>query len=124
MAQLRYVPEAALSRRSKVRVQSQSLDHLISTGADRGWDGEAERLGRLEVYYQLELGRRLNRQIAGLFALQGTANVNARLAYHVVVVGPVADQASELRTFIDEVHGWDRILGGQCDDLADPAVPH
>src|SRR5215472_5834885 len=33
-------------------------------------------LAAYKVYDQLELGRRLNQQIAGLFALQDTANVN------------------------------------------------
>ena len=33
------------------------FDHLVGAGEQREWHGEAERLGGLEVYHQLELAR-------------------------------------------------------------------
>src|SRR6516162_10248720 len=46
-----------------------SLDHLISGGQQRFRDGEAERLGGLEVDDQFELGGLLHRQIGWFLAL-------------------------------------------------------
>ena len=45
-----------------------SFDHLAGAGLQRQRHGQAERLGSLKVDHQLEFGRRLNRQIAWLFA--------------------------------------------------------
>jgi hypothetical protein len=41
------------------------INHLIGASQQRRWDGEPERLGRLEVDHQLEFIRRLDRQVLG-----------------------------------------------------------
>ena len=46
-----------------------SFDDLVGAGEERLRDGEAERLGGLQVDHQLEFGRLLDRQVAGLCAL-------------------------------------------------------
>src|SRR5262249_27938421 len=52
-----------------------SLDHLVGAGDQRWWQVEAERLGRLEVDHQLELGWLLDRNIARLGALENAVHV-------------------------------------------------
>jgi hypothetical protein len=44
------------------------LNHLIGAQQERLGDGWAEHLGRLEIDDQIELGRLLERKIAGLCA--------------------------------------------------------
>ena len=48
---------------------SSSFDHLGGDGTNTRRNGEAERLGCLEVDYKLETDWLLNRQIASLLAL-------------------------------------------------------
>jgi hypothetical protein len=58
------------------------FDHLVS-GRERRRHGEAERLGGLEVDYQLEFGRLLHGEIGRLRALKnlvGVRYLGARLA--------------------------------------------
>src|SRR5262244_685957 len=47
-----------------------SLDHLVGAGDDRRRHVDAERLRGLEIDDHLDLGRKFDRQIAGLRALQ------------------------------------------------------
>jgi hypothetical protein len=54
-----------------------------SATARTGWNGQAQRLGGLEVDDQLELCRLHDRQVSGLLALQNAAGVNADLAIGV-----------------------------------------
>ena len=51
------------------------FDHLIGALQERLRDGEAERLGGLEIDDQLEFRRWLDRQIAGLGALENTIDI-------------------------------------------------
>ena len=39
------------------------FDHFVGAREQRRWNGEAERLGGLEIDDQLELSRRLHRQV-------------------------------------------------------------
>src|SRR5262245_519091 len=63
-----FVPLAAPSRCSNVRVQSQLLDQLISTGEQGRRDVEPEGFGGLEIDYELKFGGLLDSQVAGLGA--------------------------------------------------------
>ena len=70
--------EALLSRDSAALAVSErgagSLDHLVGAEEERLRDGEAKRLGGLEVDQQLELRRLLDRQVGGLRTLQNSTS--------------------------------------------------
>jgi hypothetical protein len=53
------------------------FDHLVRTPDQRVRDGEAEYLGRSEVYHELDFGGLLYRQIRGPLALENTAGLDA-----------------------------------------------
>jgi hypothetical protein len=55
-----YRPTAEASGPNVVRCEVSLLNHLIGRGQQRFRDGEAERLGSLEVYNHLKFGRQLN----------------------------------------------------------------
>ena len=69
---------AALQRRSSSAINrhnQQLFDHLGGAQHD-GWGyRKAERLGGLEVQDHLELGRKLHREIARLFAAQNAIDI-------------------------------------------------
>ena len=51
-------------------------------------DGEAERLGGLEVDDQLDFRGLLDRQVGGLLALENPAGVDAGLTVRIVILPP------------------------------------
>src|SRR5215813_2422652 len=59
------------------RIGTILFDHLVGAGKQRGWDGETDRLGSLEVDHELELGRLQHRKVAGLLPLQDAADGEA-----------------------------------------------
>src|SRR4029077_7369193 len=70
-----------------------SLDDLVGAGEDRWRDGEAERLGRLQVDDKLDLGGLQDRQVTRLLARENSACI---LSCYAVLFGDrraVADQA-------------------------------
>jgi len=52
-----------------------SFDHLIGAGEQRGRDRETEGIGRLAIDYKLVLGRRLNRKVGRLLALEDAIDI-------------------------------------------------
>jgi hypothetical protein len=71
-----------------------SFDHLVGAGEQRWRHLEAERFGSFEVDYQLVFGRRLNRQVGRLLALEDAINVADRRTELAHDVGSVGDQAA------------------------------
>jgi hypothetical protein len=72
------------------------LDDLGGAGEDRGWHGEAEGLGSLEIDHQLERGRLLDRQIGRLSPFQGSPRVTTGLAPDRDFANSIADQPAGL----------------------------
>src|SRR5262249_44856264 len=73
-----------------------SFDHLVRAAGKRQRDGDAERLGGLEVNYKLVLGRRLHRQVGRLRSLEYPPDVDTRLPVPIGKAGPVAHQTADL----------------------------
>ena len=67
--------ECQQTRLRALTPQHPSLNHLVGAGEDRGRDGQAERVGGLEVDDQLELGGLLDRQVGGLRAFEDLVNI-------------------------------------------------
>ena len=69
--------------------------HYSITSSARGeqsrWNGEAQRLGGLEVDDQFEFGRPLDRQIGRLVALENPPGIDARSAKGIRNVVAVTD---------------------------------
>src|SRR5215831_9064312 len=57
------------------QLKSALFDHLVSSSEERGWNGQAERSGGLQIDYQLKPSGLLYRQIARLGALQNLIHV-------------------------------------------------
>ena len=64
-----------------------SLDHLVGRGQQCLWDGEAERLGSLEVDDEFEFRRKLHREIARLRPTQNAIDVSGGATNGVYSVG-------------------------------------
>src|SRR5713101_2339795 len=92
--------------------QTASLfDHLVGNGEHARWNGEAERLGGLEVDNEFEFGRLHDRHIGGLFAFDNSAGIKADLAINVPQLRTIAHQAaggSEFTPFVHRRNGFAR----------------
>jgi hypothetical protein len=84
-------------------------------------DGEAERLGGLEIEDQLECGRLLDRQIGRLGALEDLSGVNADLAVGTGEAHSIADQAAGRGVFTPVIDRRDRMACRQRQELLAPA---
>src|SRR5215203_6841805 len=83
------------------------FNHLVGAGEKRGWHGDAERLGALEVDDQLNFGGLLDRQVSWLVALENPAGVDASQTMKFRKVAAVAHQAAscgEFAKLVDRGH--------------------
>ncbi len=73
------------------------FDHLVGASEQGERHGDAERLRRLQVDNQLDLGRLLHRQVGKLFAFQDAARVDAGKAVRFGKVAVAANGRSAQR---------------------------
>ena len=81
------------------------FDHRVGAGKQRLRHGQAEPFRGLEIDHQLVFGRRLNRKIGRLFALEDAIDIGGRASVLVDPIGPIGYQAA---LGDDEVKAIDR----------------
>jgi hypothetical protein len=94
--------------------------HLVGAGKQHGGHVESERLGGLEINYQLEFCGSVDRQIARLVALENTSDVNGVAAIGVRQTIAVAHETASGRRLPPRENTGDRVPCRQCDDLRTP----
>src|SRR5215831_9066142 len=92
------------------------LDDLIGGREDRLRDREPERLGRLEVDDELELGGLLDWQVGGLSALEDLVHVAGGATEDVSRVHPIGHQTPEFHHFPPGEAAWEPSPGGEAHD--------
>src|ERR1051326_8608356 len=93
------------------------FDHLVSARDERGWYVEAERARGLEIDDELEGGRLLDRQIAGLLALEDAVDVGGRPPELVVLTEAVGKQPTLIREHAQRIDRRQAMTRGECNDL-------
>ena len=83
---------SAAPPRSAMNDTAASFYDLVRDSEKRRWDGKARRLSSLEVDHQVELGRKLDRQLARFLALENAVNVDCRLANLIDQVRRIRNQ--------------------------------
>jgi len=93
------------------------FNYLVRAGEQRRRYGEAKRLGRREIDYQLDLRDLLDRQVSRLLTLENPAGVDAHHTPTFRNTGAVANQAArhgELTGWVDRGHS---VAKRQCGEL-------
>jgi hypothetical protein len=92
------------------------FDHLVGGGEQRRRHIDAERLGSLDVDYQLVFGRRLRWQIGRLLASKDAIHVFGRAAVLVDIIRTIRCQAAVGDVKAGIVHRGQLVPGCQRDD--------
>src|SRR6266566_8199014 len=87
-------------------------------------DRQPERLGRLEVDHQLELGGLLDGEVSGLGAFEDLVHINSGTPKQIGEIRAIRHQASSLDKLPQLVHCWDSVLGCQIRDAASFVEEH
>src|ERR1700734_1494080 len=93
------------------------LDHLVSGGQQRLRDGEAERVGGLEVDDQLDFYGLLDRQIGWFLAFENAPGINANLAEPIAEAAAKAHHAAGEGELTEWVNRGQRMAGRQRGEL-------
>ena len=92
------------------------LDHPVGAGEHRCRHFEAERLGGLQIDYQLVFGRRLHWQIGRLLALEDAIDIAGRTAELIGEIRPIGDQPAGYNEVACVVNRRQLSAGCQLDD--------
>jgi len=114
-------PRRLLRRSSPVgaaavdRDMGASLDHLIGGRQQRFRDGEAERLGGLDVDSYFKFRRQLNRQVGRLCATENTIYIERSATKFIFVDWSVGKQTAVSDKIRGRIDRWYVVLGCQED---------
>src|SRR6516164_2555465 len=101
-------------RRSKFfALRSALLDNLVGGGQQRFRDGEAERLGGLEIDDEFELACLHDRQIGWFLAFQNAPGIDASLVENIAEAAAIAHQAASQDRLAVWVDCGQRVTGRQ-----------
>src|SRR5262245_57757569 len=89
------------------------FDHLVGAGEQGGRDFEPKCVRSAEVDHQLELGRQLDRQVAGLFALEYAGGVDAKKAITFVLIWAIAQEPASGGELTSRIQRRNRMASGQ-----------
>src|SRR5262245_61434293 len=106
-----------MSALGQERTSRTSFDHVVGAGQDRLRYRKTERLGRLEVYHQLVLGRSLYRKVAWLFTFENAVNIPCRAPMRVDCIGSVGNQPTSGNKKTKRINRGQFVLAGELDDL-------
>src|SRR6478752_1559790 len=95
------------------------LDHLIGTGNQRWWDGEAERLRSLQIDHQLKLGGLLNRKVSGFGTLQNFVGIQGAAPEQLGQTRAVGHEAAGNYDVLGKEHRRQPVLGEKVEDPCD-----
>src|SRR4030095_8563052 len=89
------------------------FDPLIRPRQQRRWDREAEGLGGLEVDHQLELCRLLDREVAGLGALEDLVSVDGGTPHQITEIRAITHQPTRLHMIPPTEKRWQPVPESQ-----------
>src|SRR5215510_12481688 len=96
--------------------QSVLFDQFVGAGDERPRNGEAERLGGLEVDHQVELGREVNRQVARLCSAQNAVDIGGSTPMQFGGVRSVRYQVALGGVGLVIGNRWQPVLSRQLQD--------
>jgi len=109
-------PVCAITGCEQAQQDRYLLDDLVGGGEQRWRDVEAERLRRLEVDDKLVFGRRLHRQIGGLFAFEDAIDIAGGEAIRFGLIDPVGDQPALSNIAAERIDRWQLVVGSGGND--------
>src|SRR5215217_4244521 len=91
---LRHQQKPPPTPRARARTPASSFYHLVGTGEERGWKGEAERLGSLEINHELVFGGSSHGHFGGILAVENTGHISCRLPVLIHIISSIRNQAA------------------------------
>src|SRR5262245_47904194 len=96
---------------------SRSFDHLVGARLQGQWHGQAERLGSLQVYDQLEFGRLHDWHLRRARALENLTDIVAGLSIHPADARAIAQERTHRCELAYKTHDREFVPVGERDYL-------